>query len=121
MGALWRILAIGLVFTLVNYGVLAAAVTHAHEHSGPHAVHFLDDGDDRLHHGQEGPTGDEPNAPKHSESGFHTHSSPQFGPVDAATLRVAFAASSRIAWADPSGSGPLYKDKPAFKPPRTIL
>ncbi len=125
MEFLRKLTALILAISLANYGLLASAVAHVHEATGFHQVHLLDD-DGHLHEHEETDhqqdrEGDEPNAPKHSETGFHSHSSPQFGPIDTATLRVAFLTLSRAAWVDPSGVNPLHKDRPPFKPPRTIL
>lgn len=125
MESLRKLTALILAISLANYGVLASAVAHAHETTGFHQVHLLDD--DGHHHDheemddQQDRENNEPNAPEHSETGFHSHSSPQFGPIETATLRVAFLMLPRDAWVDPSGVNPLHKDRPPFKPPRTIL
>lgn len=118
-------MALSLVVVLAGIGARTAAVAHSHEHSGSHQIHLLDD-DRRCHdhveidHQQDRDNG-EPNAPEYSEAGFHFHSSPQFDHTDSALLLAVMLTSGRANSPEPDGFVSLHRDRPPFKPPRTIL
>ncbi|MCK5749990.1 MAG: hypothetical protein KAH44_27480 [Oricola sp.] len=122
-----------LALAIANYGVLASASTHAHAHDGWHPIHVVADSQTADAHGHDHDgsapeeklvsTGLEENdgVPPHTETGFHSHSTPQFGPMDIG-LSLAFAMiSERAAPPDPQGAAARHRDKPPFKPPRTSL
>ena len=113
-----------LAIAVASYGVLVTTVAHAHDFAGFHQVHVLED-DHHHDHNKVGNEKDhneqEQNGPEHSETGFHSHSSPQIGPADSATLRTTFVTLGRAAWIDPARANPLHKDRPPFKPPRISL
>lgn len=122
-----------LALAIANYGVLASASAHAHAHDGWHPVHVVTDGQIADAHGHDhhdsapveisGSADLEENegAPPHTETGFHSHSAPQFGPADA-NLSLAFApAADRALPPAPRWLTQRHRDKPPFKPPRAIL
>lgn len=126
MQFLRKIVALALVLAFANYGV-TATVVHSHEHQGFHQVHVeLDGGHGRHHdatdheHEEIDPDTGLP-APDHSETGFHSHSTPQFGPTDA-TVSLDFALETdRIKPLGPAALTQRHREKPPFKPPRLIL
>lgn len=118
-----------IAIAVANYGVVATATAHNHDDNGFHQVHVMTfDGSDHTHDhdapaperitldvDQGAPTSD------HSETGFHSHSTPQFGPSDG-TLSLAFSLiSDRLSLPNPQGLVPLHRESPPFKPPRVIL
>ncbi len=129
MEPLRKFAALIVTLALANYGVMAMASAHAHEHTGFHQVHAGFDGDhDRSDH-QDEPDNAEYDAgsdtnlpmPEHSETGFHSHSTPQFGPADPGILLMATLTAGRTNLPDPDRFAPLHRDSPPFKPPRTHL
>lgn len=116
--------ALGLAFALANYGVLATASAHTHEAIGFHQVHVaVDDHNDDHHHDDAGDVDGDENAPgsEHHESGYHSHSSPQFGPADAQTALALLVIEGRAVWPDPADARSPSRDGRPFKPPRTHL
>lgn len=122
-----------LALAIANYGVLAAASAHAHAHDGWHPVHVVADGQtaETLEHDHHvsspvevsvsGDFEEDEGAPPHTETGFHSHSTPQFGPNDA-YMSLAFAPTAkRVVSPDPQGLTQRHRDKPPFKPPRAFL
>lgn len=112
------------MIALANYGVLATASAHTHDAAGFHQVHVAhDDHHDEHHHDDAGDADGDENAPgsEHHESGFHSHSSPQFGPADAQAVFALFIAKGRAVWPDPADARSLSKDQRPFKPPRSLL
>lgn len=123
-----KIAALTVMLALVNYGAAAAAV-HAHEYAGFHDVHIIvdhghDEGAD--HHAPAAPltpidADGAPASPTHNETGFHSHGSTQFGPVDVG-FALRFVGPSQLAeLLDLSGLIALDRSSPPFKPPRAIL
>lgn len=118
-----------IALALANYGVVATASAHAHDDHGFHQVHVasFDSGDHDHDHDapapeqialdsdQSAPTSD------HTETGFHSHSAPQFGPNDGALSLAFVAITDRVSPPDPQGLTQLHRDSPPYKPPRTIL
>jgi len=123
MKALRKFTALVLTVALANYGVMATAAAHAHEHTGFHQVHADFDGNHGRsdHHGEYDEAGSDTNlpAPEHSETGFHSHSTPQFGPADPGVLLAVALNARRTSSPDPDRLLPLHRDSPPFKPPRT--
>jgi len=121
--------ALVLTFALVSYSGAAMALTHAHEYTGFHQMHAGFDGDhDRSDHlGELDNANSEmvsnigSSAPGHSETGFHSHSSPQFGPIDTGVLLGAIVATGGANSSDSDRCAPLHQDRPPFKPPRIYL
>lgn len=126
MESLRKLSALILTLALANYGVVATAV-HAHEHSGFHQVHVLLDGDhdDGRHQGAPEHEPEEADrnsgAPAHTETGFHSHSSPQFGPADASVMLAVAIETGRPQPPDPDSLFQRHRDRPPFKPPRILL
>ncbi len=126
MGFLRQFVALTLVLAFANYGVAATAV-HSHEHQGFHQLHVELEGDHGHHHDisdhhheKIDPDTGFP-TPDHSETGFHSHSTPQFGPTDT-TVSLAFVLKTdRIKPLDPAALTQRHREKPPFKPPRAIL
>ena len=83
-----------LTLAIANYGLLASASAHAHLHDGWHPIHVVADSQaaDPHGHDHDGSAPEELSVsagleendgpPPHTETGFHSHSSPQFGPTD---------------------------------------
>ena len=118
--------ALALTLAFANYG-MAATVVHSHEHEGFHPVHIVLDGDhDRDAHAADhehpeiDPDAGTP-APEHSETGFHSHSTPQFGPADASVLIAVHLTTDRAAPIEPESHFQNHRDRPPFKPPRFSL
>jgi len=116
--------ALVLSLAVANYGVVAMASLHAHEHTGFHQLHVAFDGD---HHDDHNNANSETEsntglpAPEHSETGFHSHSTPQFGPAVSDVLPAVVLTTGRANSPDPDRFAPLHRDRPPFKPPRTDL
>lgn len=131
MHLLRRCLAILMTVALAVYGAAATSTAHAHAYSGFHDVHVLGDDhqhDDADHHDDfadadlRGPVGDpmEP-ASDHHESGFHSHTAPQFGPADSMSVLTTAVASQRAYFFDPDRMAAKARDESPFKPPRILL
>lgn len=124
-----RLLALMISLALANYGVVATVAAHAHEHGAFHPAHVISvDDHDRGHHhdalfseNADFDHDDELPAPDHTETGFHTHSVPQFGPTDAALTLALVLVTHRASPPDPLGLTHRHRDKPPFKPPRKTL
>lgn len=124
-----RLLALMISLALANYGIVATAAAHTHEHGAFHPAHVIsvDDHDHGHHHDapdSENAGFDHDNelpAPGHSETGFHTHSTPQFGPNDAGLSLAFILITDRATPPDPLELTHRHRDKPPFKPPRAIL
>lgn len=125
MECLRKIGALALVLLFAGYSVLAGAFVHSHEHSASHEAHFLEDrgaqGDraallDQQEAGEKNQT-----APEGPETGFHSHSSHQFGATESNFLKVYFLSKRLDSWSEPSILHSLTNDGPPFKPPRAIL
>ena len=118
---------------IANYGVLASVSAHAHAHDGWHPVHVVSDshtGDAHGHNHYDSapvemliPVDLEENdgAPPHTETGFHSHSTPQFGPADNGMSFVFMLISDRALPPVPRGAAPRHREKPPLKPPRNFL
>lgn len=124
-----NLVAVILALAIANYGVVATAMAHAHDDHGFHQVHVVNfDGSDHDH-GHDAPISEHPapdfdeGAPTsdHSETGFHSHSTPQFGPADTSMWLDFALIPKRALPPDPQGVAPRYREKPPFKPPRTSL
>ncbi len=123
-----------LAFALANYGVVASASAHAHDSDEFHPIHLIDGHESASDHHDSDETlaADEvaeslaleinsPAPPDHKETGFHSHSTLQFGPVDGME-QLAFAMIKSLPHpSDPDGFRPLLRDRPPFKPPRVTL
>lgn len=120
---------LALALSFANYGAMATTAVHSHDHDGFHQVHaIVDSGHD--HHDADDEQGapgagnaadrSEP-APEHTETGLHSHSTPQFGPQEYALTFAVGDQSLRLTPADPGGLRHLCRDHPPYKPPRAIL
>ena len=122
-----------LALAIANYGILASASAHSHAHDGWHPAHVVAGGQTVEAHGHDhhnaapaeisSLTDLEVNegAPSHTETGFHSHSTPQFGPNDG-ILSLAFSLiSARFPLPGPQGLLSFHRESPPFKPPRIFL
>ena len=122
-----------LTLAIANYGLLASASAHAHLHDGWHPIHVVADSQaaDPHGHDHDGSAPEELSVsagleendgpPPHTETGFHSHSSPQFGPTDTGVSFALMLISDRVLPPAPQGAAPRHREKPPFKPPRPTL
>lgn len=129
MSHLRRFLTLIVALALANYGAMATASAHTHDHDGFHQVHPVSsDGFDFDHHAEmeeneSAGLDQEEGLPStdHTETGFHSHSTPQFGPHDAEISLAFILTTGRASLPDPGSFVLLPRDRPPFKPPRTSL
>ncbi|GEM_PF-2254772 len=126
-----RFVTLVLALAIANYGILATASAHAHAHDGWHPIHAVTDDQpadahdhDRSSLVEKSVSGDfdeNERAPTHTETGFHSHSTPQFGPADGIEYIAIAVIKGPQNPLDPDDIIHLNRDRPPFKPPRIFL